>query len=42
MRLVSERRRFNYLLAILLLIIVILQVKLINNYVDIYNILISQ
>jgi len=41
MRLVSERRRFNYLLAILLLIIIILQVKLINNYVDIYNILIS-
>jgi hypothetical protein len=37
MKLVRERRKFNYLLAILLLIIVILQMKLINNYVDIYN-----
>lgn len=42
MKLINERRRFNYLLAILLIIIIILQVKLINNYVDIYNMLISQ
>lgn len=37
MKLISERRKFNYILAVLLLIIVILQMKLINNYVGIYN-----
>jgi len=37
MKLVGERRKFNYILAILLLIIVLLQMKLINSYVDICN-----